>query len=436
MDSEGADGPAEATLGPHSPTFYDEPLHVVSGQGVWLRGADGGDYLDAYNNVPHVGHCNPVVVRAIADQAAKLNVHTRYLHEPVVEYAEALLATFAPPLDKVLFTNSGSESNELALRIARQHTGNTGILVTDFSYHGNTASLAELTTGLRVKEQLGSHVRALRIPDLDGDSRPEEVVLAESLNEAGAALASLKDSGHGVAALLFDPLFSTEGLLRPPTGYVEAVAGMVRAAGGLIIADEVQSGLGRAGSYFWGHELYGVAPELVTLGKPLGNGHPLGGVVTTTELLDEFGEANLYFNTFAGNPVSAAAGMAVLGEMADRELRNNALDVGGHARGLLGKLAAEHPRVKAVRGVGLFFGLEFIDETGGPGTALARWVVEDMRHKGVLISRVGPHGNVLKIRPPMIFEHKHVDLLVDRLAASLREREDAETHRPIVSRVL
>jgi 4-aminobutyrate aminotransferase-like enzyme len=171
-----------ATLGPHSPTFYNEPLHVVSGQGVWLRGADGIDYLDAYNNVPHVGHGNPVVVRAIADQAARLNVHTRYLHEPVVEYAEALLATFAPPLDKVLFTNSGSESNELALRIARQHTGNTGVLVTDFSYHGNTAALAELTTGLRVKEHLGSHVRALRIPDLDGDPRPEEALLAESLN--------------------------------------------------------------------------------------------------------------------------------------------------------------------------------------------------------------------------------------------------------------
>jgi 4-aminobutyrate aminotransferase-like enzyme len=198
---------------------------------------------------------------------------------------------------------------------------------------------------------------------------------------------------------------------------------MVRAAGGLIIADEVQSGLGRTGSHVWGHALYGVAPELVTLGKPLGNGHPLGGVVTTTELADEFGEANLYFNTFAGNPVSAAAGLAVLGEMADRTLRDNAVDLGGHARDLLGKLTAEHPGIKAVRGAGLFFGLEFVDEAGGPGTALARWVVEDMRHRGVLISKVGPHDNVLKIRPPMVFEREHVDLLVDRLAASLRERD-------------
>lgn len=396
---------------------------MVSGQGVWLRGADGVDHLDAYNNVPHVGHCNPVVVRAIAEQAAKLNVHTRYLHEPVVAYAEALLATFAPPLDKVLFTNSGSESNELALRIARQHSGHTGILVTDFSYHGNTAALAELTTGLRVKEQRGSHVRTLHIPDLDGDPRPEGVVMAEALTEVEAALASFTASGHGVAALLFDPLFSTEGLPLPPPGYVEAVAGMVRAAGGLIIADEVQSGLGRVGSHVWGHELYGIAPELVTLGKPLGNGHPLGGVVTTTELLDEFGTANLYFNTFAGNPVSAAAGLAVLGEMVDRTLRDNAADLGGYARRLLGTLAAEHPSVKAVRGVGLFLGLEFIDETGGPDTALAKNVVEDMRRRGVLISKVGPHDNVLKIRPPMVFEHEHVDLLVDRLAASLRKRD-------------
>jgi betaine-aldehyde dehydrogenase len=417
-----------AVLGWHSPTFYAEPLHVVSGHGVWLRGTDGVDYLDAYNNVPHVGHCNPAVVRAIAEQAAQLNVHTRYLHESVVEYAEALLATFDSYLAKVLFTNSGSESNELALRIARQHTGNTGIVVTDFSYHGNTTSLAQVTTGLPVKERLGAHVRALRVPDLDTDDRPSEIVLNEALDQAAAALASLKTAGHGVAAFLFDPLFSTEGLLRTPPGYVEAVAAMVRAAGGLVIADEVQSGLGRPGSHFWGHELFDVGPELVTLGKPLGNGHPVGGVVTTTDLLEEFGSANLYFNTFAGNPVSAAAGLAVLREMAGRELQRNALDVGGHARELLDKLVGHRPHVKAVRGTGLFFGLEFVDLDGRPGAEQAKWVVEDMRRRGVLISKVGRHDNVLKIRPPMIFEPEHVDLLVDRLTASLDDLETTEAH--------
>ena len=422
-----------ATLGPYSPTFYDEPLHVVSGQGVWLRGADGVDYLDAYNNVPHVGHCNPVVVNAIAEQAAQLNVNTRYLHESVVEYAEALLSTFSGGLDKVLFTNSGSESNELALRIARQHTGNAGVIVTDFSYHGNTTQLAELTTGLPVRERLGSHVRALRVPDLDSDPRPQEVVLAEAVNEAAAALASLKAAGHGVAALLFDPLFSTEGLLRPPPGYVEAVVNMVHAAGGVVIADEVQSGMGRAGSCFWGHELYDITPDLVTLGKPLGNGHPVGGVVTTTELLDEFGAGNLYFNTFAGNPVSAAAGKAVLREMADRELQRNALEVGGHARELLEKIVGNRPHVKAVRGTGLFFGLEFVDLHGGPGTAQAKWVVEDMRRRGVLISKIGPLDNVLKIRPPMVFEREHVDLLVEQLEASLDDLESVEVRGLIAS---
>lgn len=410
-----------ATLGPHSPTFYDEPLHLLSGRGVWLRGADGVDYLDAYNNVPHVGHCNPAVVSAIAEQAGRLNIHTRYLSEPVVDYAEALLATFATYLDRVLFTNSGSEANELALRMARQHTKSTGVLVTDFSYHGNTTSLAEITTALPVKEPFGPHVRALRVPDVDSDSRPEEVVLGGALADAEAALASLKAAGHGVSALLFDPLFSTEGLLRPPAGYVAALTDLVRSAGGLIIADEVQSGLGRAGSHFWGHELYGIAPDLVTMGKPLGNGHPVGGVVTTADLLNEFGAANLYFNTFAGNPVSAAAGLAVLRETIDRDLQRGAQDLGRYARDLLEKLAARHPLVRTVRGTGLFFGLEFADADGLPFATQTKQIVEAMRRKGVLISKIGPHENVLKIRPPLVFEREHVDLLVDRLAASLDE---------------
>lgn len=412
-------------IGRHSPLFYDEPLHVVAGHGVWLTDADGVDHLDAYNNVPHVGHCNPVVVRAIAEQAARLNVHTRYLHEPVVEYGEMLLATFAPHLDKVFFTNSGSEANELALRIARQHTRSTGVLVTDFSYHGNTMSLAEMTTGLTVAEPLGAHVRALRIPDVLSDPRSHGLVLAEALEEAAAAIASLQAAGHGLAALLFDPLFTTEGLLHPPAGYVEGLAALVHGAGGLVIADEVQSGLGRSGSAFWGHELHGVRPDLVTMGKPLGNGHPLGGVVTTTRLLDEFGSANMYFNTFAGNPVSAAAGAAVLRETADRELQASAAELGRHARKTLEELAADRPGVSAVRGTGLFFGLELVDDDGSASAGRAKHVVEDMVRRGVLISRIGPRDNVLKIRPPMVFEHQHLELLVDRLAASLDEMDAA-----------
>lgn len=418
-----------ATLGPHSPTFYNQPLHVVSGEGVWLHGADGVRYLDAYNNVPHVGHGNPKVVKALADQAARLNVNTRYLSWQVVEYAEALLATFDDPLDKVFFTNSGSESNELALRIARQHTGNTGVLVSDFSYHGNTTSLAVLTTGLRVRDEFGSHVRALHIPDLSSDPRPHDVVMAEALRDAAAAIASLQAAGHGVSAFLFDPLFSTEGLLRTPPGYISAVAAMVRDAGGLIIADEVQSGLGRSGTHFWGHELHGVSPDLVTLGKPMGNGHPLGAVVTTSELLDEFGRENLYFNTFAGNPVSAAVGLAVLAETADRELQSSAQELGSYAQGILEKIVDRYDLVTAVKGQGLFFGLEFVDQDGRQGTRQAKWVVEDMRRRGVLISKIGPHDSILKIRPPMVFERDHMDQLVDQLVASLDELEADATCR-------
>ena len=410
-----------ATLGPHSLTFYNEPLHLLSGQGVWLRGADGVDYLDAYNNVPHVGHCNPAVVRAIAEQAARLNVNTRYLFEPIVEYAERLLATFADHLDKVLFTNSGSESNELALRIARQHSGHSGIIVSDFSYHGNTISLAQATTGIPVKEPLGAHVRALAIPDLDNDPRPEATVLADALDLASAAIASLQADGHGVCALLFDPMFSTEGLLRIPTGYVAALADMVRTAGGLVIADEVQSGFGRSGSHFWGHQLVDISPDIVTLGKPMGNGHPLGAAVTTTDLLHEFGSANLYFNTFAGNPVSAAAGSAVLTEMADRQLQRSALEVGARAREVLSVIAHDSPQIKCVKGTGLFFGLEFSDTEGTPLREHAKWVVEDMRRKGVLISTIGPHANVLKIRPPLVFDSQNLGTLIDRLTASVEE---------------
>jgi 4-aminobutyrate aminotransferase-like enzyme len=359
------------------------------------------------------------VTQAIAEQAARLNVNTRYLVEPVVAYAEALLSTFEPPLDRVLFTNSGSESNDLALRIARQHTGHTGILVSDFSYHGNTSCLAVATTGLTVREELGQHVRALRVPDLHDEDRPESAVLAEALRHAQSAAEALQSAGHGVSALLFDPLFSTEGLPRVPAGYVEGLAKIVRAAGGLVIADEVQSGFGRCGAHFWGHGLYDIDPELVTLGKPMGNGHPVGGVVTTSALLDEFGSSNNYFNTFAGNPVSAAAGMAVLRELSDRRLQTSAHALGLRAREVLAEIANGRPDVATVRGNGLFFGLEFGDADNRPASERAKWVVEDMRRRGVLISRIGPHGNVLKIRPPMVFESPNLELLMSRLAASL-----------------
>ena len=344
-----------ATLGSHSPLFYEKPLELVSGNGVWLTDAQGRTYLDGYNNVPHVGHANPVVADAINAQLRTINLHTRYLNSRVVEYAEALLSTFDGNLERLFLTNSGSEANELALRIARQHTGHTGVLVSDYSYHGNTTSLAELTTGLSVREPLGRHVRPLRIPDVTGTTGTgdKQLLLEQALAEVDAAIASLQDAGHGVSAFLFDPLFSTEGLLQPPAGYIEGAAARVRAAGGLVIADEVQSGFGRIGASMWGHRMYDVEPDLVTLGKPMGNGHPVGGVVTTEELLDEFGTHNMYFNTFAGNPVSAAAGLAVLQVMEQENLMAQAERLGGHIADRLEEIAGGAAHVRSVRGRGL-----------------------------------------------------------------------------------
>ncbi|UOR00476.1 aminotransferase class III-fold pyridoxal phosphate-dependent enzyme [Leucobacter allii] len=406
------------TIGPYSPLFYDEPLQFTSASGVWFTEASGERYLDGYNNVPHVGHANPRVVHAIAEQAATLNIHTRYLNERVVAYAERLIDTFEPRLDRVLFGNSGSEANELAIRIARQLTGHTGMIVSDYSYHGTTITLAGLTTGLQTAVPLDPNVRTLRIPDLDRDQRPEAAVLADALAELDAAIASLQEAGFGVAACLFDPLFSTEGMPRVPAGLAAGIAERVRAAGGLVIADEVQSGFGRTGSEMWGHRYAGLDPDLVTMGKPMGNGHPISGVVTSEAVLDAFGSTNEFFNTFAGNPVSAAAGEAVLLEMAEHGLQDRALALGRTARARFDEFAAAHDFVRAAKGTGMFLGLDFAVD-GEPAPGLAKRVVEEMKARHVLISRIGRDESVLKVRPPLAFGEAELPILLDALESSL-----------------
>ncbi|CAN5377709.1 aspartate aminotransferase family protein [soil metagenome] len=414
----------EQTLGPYSPLFYDEPLEFVSATGVWLTDVGGERYLDGYNNVPHVGHTHPRVVEAIRDQASRLNIHTRYLNDRVVEYAERLLTTFGAGLDRVMFTNSGSESNDLALRVASQHSGAHGILISDFSYHGHTQALAQLTTGLRTHEGLGTHVRTIRVPDLDGADRgldPADV-LSTALTEVDAAIASLRDSGHGVATWLFDPLFSTEGLNRLPPGYVGEVARRVRAAGGLVIADEVQSGFGRTGVRFWGHQLHDLSPDLVTMGKPMGNGHPLGGVVLPAALLDEFGPRNMYFNTFGGNPVSSAAGLAVLDVLHDEDLVSRAQVTGEGLRAQLDALAERYGFIGTSRGSGLFTGFSVADGTGPdarPDAQRTKRLVEAVKRDRILISRIGRDDSVLKIRPPMPFGPDETSILIGALDRAL-----------------
>lgn len=407
----------KATLGSRSPLFYDTPLELVSGKGVWLRAANGKRYLDAYNNVPHVGHAHPAVANAVSQQMRKLALNTRYLNDRVVDYAEALLATLHPTLDRVSFGNSGSEANELAVRLARFKSGNTGLIMSDYSYHGTTITLAQATTGLTTSEPRGENVRTIRIPDATGlDDAATAKLLATSLAEVDAVIASLQEAGFGVAAVLFDPLFSTEGLVKVPAGYIDGLVQRVRTAGGLYIADEVQSGFGRVGRLMWGHELFDAVPDIVTMGKPMGNGHPLGATVMGAELLEAFGAENMFFNTFAGNPVSSAAGHAVLKVMADEQLMPRAAANGALLKRELSEVVAGNARIDEVRGDGLFAGMRFTDpETGEADPATAKRVVEAMYRDGVLISRIGRNDEVLKIRPPLAFQASDAEILVTKL---------------------
>lgn len=400
-------------------TFYRQPVHVARGEGVWLWDRDGRRYLDCYNNVPHVGHCHPRVVEAIAAQAATLNTHTRYVHDLILDYGEALTAKFAEDLESMVMVCSGSEANDVALRMAQAMTGKTGIIGTDNTYHGNTAAVSQLNAS---KVPVGGylpHVRRVPAPDnlapVGGDRAGQGEAFARGV---ATAVAELEASGHGVSALIVCPFFANEGFPSLERGFLDRAVQIVRDAGGLIIADEVQPGFGRIGSHWWGHERLGFAPDIVTLGKPMGNGHPVAAVITRHEILTRFQEAFKYFNTFGGNPVSAAAAMAVLNVIEDESLVENAKDTGAYALGLLQELAARHEVIADLRGAGLFFGAELWRD-GAPATDLCAAMVDEMRDRGVLLHSVGRHSNTLKLRPPCVFSRENADLLVDVMDAAL-----------------
>ena len=407
-------------LGPAYRLFYEEPLHVVRGEGAWLFDADGRRYLDAYNNVAAVGHCHPHVVDAIARQASILNTHTRYLHEGVLDYAERLLATMPPALAHAIFTCTGSEANDLALRIARARTGNDGLIVTRFAYHGVTEAIATASPSLGQYIRLGDHVRTVPAPD-SYRIAPEQLgaVFADGVR---AAIADLQAHGMRPAALLVDTVFSSDGIYTDPPGFLREAVEAVRAAGGLFIADEVQPGLGRTGDAFWGFQRHDLVPDIVTMGKPMGNGHPLAGIAVRPDVLAPFAQQCRYFNTFGGNPVSVAAGMAVLDVIEHEQLGANVRKVGDHLRARLRQLATKDARIGDVRGAGLFVGVELVDDARKtPATALAQRVVNGMRRNGVLLNATGPDVNILKIRPPMVFTEAQADLLAETLQAVLRD---------------
>lgn len=406
-------------LGPYSPLLYDRPVHLVRGEGVWVYDAEGRRYLDAYNNVPHVGHCHPKVVAALSRQAATLNTHTRYLDEHIIAYAERLLEHFEPSLSRVMFCCTGSEANELALRIARDCTGGMGIIVTEHAYHGNTAAVWQASSLFVPAHKRGPNVRTVPVMDpyRERQDGGDEELARRYAEDVRRAIDSFSAEGVRLAGLLFCTCFSSEGLPTVPAGFMPQALAHVRAAGGVFIADEVQAGFGRLGTHMWGHQRLGVVPELVTLGKPMGNGHPLAAVVTGAELGDRFTRGNMYFNTFGGNAVSAEVGMAVLRVLEEEGLMIRAREVGEYTRQRLGHLKERHALIGDVRGSGLFFAVELVRDSKRktPAPEQSKLVVNRMRDHGVLISRVGPYDNVLKIRPPMVFDREHADVLVDTL---------------------
>ncbi|KQR50084.1 aspartate aminotransferase family protein [Acidovorax sp. Leaf160] len=399
-------------LSPAYRLFYDEPFHPVRGEGVWLYDAAGTPWLDAYNNVVPLGHARPEVVEAIARQASVLNTHTRYLHEGILDYAERLLATMPPELGHATFTCTGSEANDLAMRIATAHTGGTGLIVTRFAYHGVTSALACASPSLGQYVRIGDHVRLVDAPE-GGDAGTGQ----RFADGVRAAIADLQAHGLKPAALLVDTVFSSDGVFTGPAGFLQGAVDAIHAAGGVFIADEVQPGFGRTGEAFWGFLRHGVVPDIVTMGKPMGNGHPVAGLAVRPEVMKAFGQASRYFNTFGGNPVSMAAASAVLGVIEQNDLQANALQVGTYLRERLAALGERHAIVGEARGAGLFVGLELLADrtTRAPATAQAARVVNGLRRRQVLLSATGPDGNVLKIRPPLVFQREHADLLVERL---------------------
>ena len=399
----------EAALGPAMEALtYDAPIHVVEARGVWMTGADGRRYLDAYNNVPCVGHGHPRVTEAIARQSRRVNTNMRYLHESAIELAERLLATMPPDagLDTVLFVNSGSEANDVAWRLATTFTGQRGALCTAFAYHGVTEATAALSPESWGASRRPDHVETWNAPDPVQGADLDDASFAD-------AVARLATRGYAPAAVILDGVLTSDGYVDPgpalATGWREAT----RAAGGLWIADEVQGGHGRTGRHMWSFEHLGLIPDLVTLGKPMGNGHPVGAVVTRREIAERFGDETVFFSTFGGNPVSAAAALAVLDVLEDERVLERVTRLGAELLGAIRAAAVPYPAVLDVRGVGLAIGVELVDgET-------ARSVKEGLREHGVLIGTAGRGGAVLKIRPPLAFSEGEIPVLVDALASTL-----------------
>jgi 4-aminobutyrate aminotransferase-like enzyme/Ser/Thr protein kinase RdoA (MazF antagonist) len=386
-----------------SPLFYERPLHVVRAEGVWMFDAEGRRHLDAYNNVPVIGHSHPRVSEAVVRQTRRLATNARYLYDPLLELAERLVATMPDELDTVLVVNSGTEANDVAWRLATAFTGNAGALVTEHAYHGTSTVTADLSPEEWANGHRPAHVETFSPPD-------------QGLKVAVDRLAG---RGMSPAAVYVDGAFTSDGIFAPSPDAIQELVRRTHDAGAVFVADEVQAGHGRSGEHLWSFESFGVVPDLVVLGKSMGNGYPVAAVITRAEIVDRFAHRNSFFSTYGGNPVAAMAAIAVLDVIEDEGLIEHTATVGTTLRESLEELEARHPSIGEVRGRGLMLGVEIVGEGGHPDGKLAAAVTNGLRERGVLIGTTGPNDNVLKIRPPLVFEAEHAALLVDSLDAAL-----------------
>lgn len=412
------------TIGPSLSIAYDEPLQIVRGSGQYLYDHRGRPYLDLVNNVCHVGHCHPHVVAAARRQIGTLNTNTRYLYPLLTEYVERLTGTLPEPLAVTFLVNSGSEANELALRMARTHTGHKDLLVVEGAYHGHTNTLIDISPykflGRGGRGAAEPWVHIVPMPDgyrgpHRGDDRATGVAYGDEVGRV------ISEAGRPVSGLILESLLGCGGQIIPPPGYLETAYGHIREAGGLCIADEVQVGFGRVGSHFWAFETQDVLPDIVVLGKPIGNGHPMAAVVTTREVAESFDNGMEFFSTFGGNPVSCAVGLAVLDVIEAENLQRHALELGAHFLAGLRDLQGRHELIGAVRGLGLFLGVELVLDrnTLEPAADAATVMVDRMKQRGILLQTDGPLHNVLKIKPPMVLDRADVDRTLDVLDTEL-----------------
>ncbi|PZD67517.1 aspartate aminotransferase family protein [Pantoea ananatis] len=423
----------DALLGPAYRLMYEHPLHIVRGEGVWLIDPEGRRYLDIYNNVTSLGHCHPAVTEAICQQVQTLATNTRYLHDTILELAERLLATVPETaLAHLMLTCTGSEANDLAYRIAKVRTGGTGIIVTETAYHGITDAVSQFSPSLGTSVDLGAHVRLIPAPRLYHAEGAD--LSARFTRDVENAIADLQRHGIKPAALIVDSLFTSDGILPGPEGFMQGAVEAIKRAGGVFIADEVQPGFGRTGETMWGFQRHGVIPDMVTLGKPMGNGQPIAGLLATADVLAEFGQRSRYFNTFAGNTVSCAAALAVLKTIERDGLVAHARDVGKQLLDGITALGKKHEAIGDVRGAGLFVGVELVSDrlSRPPDRWLTSQVVNRMRQKGVLLSACAMGHNVLKIRPPLVLTADQAGMIIDVLDQSLTEATAARASQSVL----